>query len=308
METNEWINYFKAQGYPGVRALAGGMEGEVFTLGNGLVAKVWTRRRAAELVPLKHFYDGLSGAALAFATPCIREVQSVSGQAVTIEQELHGIPLRHRLSDTDTILDPTAVACIIRVLRGLQSVDATAEMRELGVLDEPQSFWADAPDWGSALIGLMDRRVGEFGSQLRAAVPGFDAIYKKILNRVRAIRPERLTALHGDVCSQNILVDDRGSTSALLDFGFLSTVGDPAFDVSIAGGIYNMYGAKARQLDDEFTDKLAREFNYPHEVLLLYRAVYAIITSNAYDPSGQDGHFAWCAAVLRRDALAALLT
>ncbi len=46
---------------------------------------------------------------------------------------------------------------------------------------------------------------------------------------------------------------------------------------------------------------------YGGEVLLAYRAVYALLTSNAYASDGGDGHFRWCVEMLgRRDVRGAL--
>ena len=39
-------------------------------------------------------------------------------------------------------------------------------------------------------------------------------------------------------------------------------------------------------------------------VLLAYRAVYSLLTSNAYSEMGTDGHFEWCVAMLQRATFA----
>ena len=46
---------------------------------------------------------------------------------------------------------------------------------------------------------------------------------------------------------------------------------------------------------------------YQPEELTLYKAAYAVATSNAYDPNGRDGHFAWCAQMLCRREVVDLL-
>lgn len=301
-----WVEYFAKHGYPQAKPLGSGMEGTVYKLGENFVGKVWVRREATELRRLQEFYADLSETPLPFATPLIHEVQTFDGLAITIERELHGVPLQNYISENSSIPQSEAVDCILEVLRGLRSVEGTARMRELAVLDEPRSLWADCKDWSEALIGLMARRVARFGSQLRARVPRFNMLYKRVIEELATLRPERLTAIHGDLCGANILVDDACAPTAVLDFGFLSSAGDPAFDVSVAAAIYNMYGPHARKLDDALTTQLASEFGYPLDILLLYRAVYAIISSNAYDAAGQDGHFAWCAAILNRDDIAAM--
>ena len=51
----------------------------------------------------------------------------------------------------------------------------------------------------------------------------------------------------------------------------------------------NMYGPHAPAIADRLTSRLAAELGYPAEALLLYRAAYAIATSNAFTSDGSDG-------------------
>lgn len=88
---------------------------------------------------------------------------------------------------------------------------------------------------------------------------------------------------------------------AVLDWGFLSTQGDAAFDASITAGIFDMYGPGARAVDDELIDLLVSNNGFSRQRLLLYRAIYGIMTANVYDPTGQDGHYAWCVRMLDRE-------
>jgi aminoglycoside phosphotransferase (APT) family kinase protein len=296
----EWLQYFANSGYTDVEPLASGMEGAVYKLGRDLVGKVWARRKPDELMRLRDLYSDLIAADLPFATPMIQEVVAVDSATITIERELHGTPLQESLSAEDIAPRDEAVDCVVGVLYALRSVRETACMRELAVLDESQSLWSGNRNWSNALISLMERRVQKFGDQLRAHVENFDAKYSRIIEKVAGYTCEHLTAIHGDLCGVNILVDSTCKTSAVLDFGFLSTAGDPAFDTAIAAAIFNMYGPHARSIADTLTSRFAQEFGHSINLLLLYQAVYAIISSNAYDPLGRDGHFAWCAAILNR--------
>jgi hypothetical protein len=40
----EWLDHFARIGYPAAQPLAAGVEGAVYRLGRGMVAKVWLRR------------------------------------------------------------------------------------------------------------------------------------------------------------------------------------------------------------------------------------------------------------------------
>ncbi|MFF2142139.1 phosphotransferase family protein [Kitasatospora sp. NPDC058190] len=295
-QTN-WIEYFSSAGHRDVVPLAAGMEGAVYRLGQGLIGKAWGRREAAELKRLQEFYADVSTAGLSFATPQILEVREVEGTSVTIEQELAGRPLKQLVRDG---MPPGADEAVVEALRGLASVPATPAMRQLAVLDEPTPLWDGAESWPVALNGLLHRRIAAFGYQLRTAVVDFDDMFSQVAELIARQGDRPQSVVHGDVCLENILVDDELRLTALLDFGFLSGAGDPAWDASIAAGIVDMYGPHAREIDDRLTARVAREFAYPMELLLGYRAAYGIAASNAYDPNGADGHFAWCAAVLGR--------
>ena len=268
---DRWLRYFA-----GAEPLAVGMESAVYRLGDGRVAKVGARRTSAELARLKAFYDELE---LPFATPALAEIREVDGACVTFERELAGAP-------------PASIESLLDVLEGLASVRGGAALCELPVLDEARPAWAGS--WSATLTGLIERRVARFGDQLRAAVPGFDARLGRLPERVARL-PDAQGVVHGDLVPANILVEPL----ALLDFGFLSTVGDPAFDAAVAAGIWDMYGPGARETEASIDRAVVARFGYAPERLALYRAVYAVVTSNAYDAGGRDVHFAWCAELLR---------
>jgi Phosphotransferase enzyme family len=294
-----WIEYFRAQGHPNVEPLATGMEGAVYRLGRGLVAKVWgTDKPLAELLAVQEFHADLARQPLPFTTPELIDVAAVDGRSVTIERELHGRPLQDHVVAGAGV--PALVEeCLGIVLESLASVPDLPSAHALAVLSEPRPF-RDGVDWPTALTALLERRLSRFGDQLRAAVDDFPAVFALLTPALGAIGSRRAGVVHGDICGVNILVDDDLRPTALLDWGFLSTAGDPAFDASVASGIFEMYGDDARSIDDRLVDVLARRLGIPREHLLVYRAAYAVATSNAYDPEGSDGHFAWCIRTLRR--------
>jgi hypothetical protein len=47
VHTREWVDTFRRRGYPGAMPLAAGVEGAIYDLADGTVAKVWAQRRAA---------------------------------------------------------------------------------------------------------------------------------------------------------------------------------------------------------------------------------------------------------------------
>jgi hypothetical protein len=142
VHTQKWLESFRRRGYAGVTPLAAGVEGAIYDLGDGTIAKVWGERREAELTLMQRFYAEVASAGLPFATPEILAVEDVSETVVTFERKLPGHSIQERLDIEDQQLGPGAARCIIEVLRSLASVSATVSMRQLPVLEEDQPFWA----------------------------------------------------------------------------------------------------------------------------------------------------------------------
>lgn len=294
-----WLRRFARRGYPAATLLASGMEGAVYRLDDELVAKVWERKGHAELVAMGDFYEQLVGVGLDFATPRFLELWAVDGVQVTIERWLPGMPL-------DSV-GPRAVDCMVEALQGLHCAGELTAARTLPVLGEPVAMWDGVESWPAALWGLVERRLARGGDLLRARLPAFDALVERLRDLIAGLPADGLCVLHGDLIPANILVDEDLRPRAVLDFGFLSTVGDPFFDLAVTASVFDMYGSHGRQAEAAIDRAAAGRFGLAPERLALYRAVYAIVTANVYDPGGEDGHFRWCVEMLRRDDIAALL-
>lgn len=170
------------------------------------------------------------------------------------------------------------------------------------MLDEERSLWTDADTFPHALIALLERRITKFGSVVAPRVASFDRKYELIVDGLKRLGETPLSVLHGDLFGENILVDTELRVTAVLDFGFLSTAGDPRLDAAITAMIFNMSGPHAHAISTALTERFALELGYPIETLRLYQAAYALATSNFFTPDGApaDGHHRWCVAVLNR--------
>lgn len=296
----DWSFYARELGARRPELLGRGMEGVVFRLGDATVAKVWFERKAAELRLIQSFYRELQAQSLSFAVPDITDVLEVADHVVTVERELEGITLRRAVERGEIAVD-AAEECMVDVVVQLAGTAGGSASRALTVLGETTALWSGHTQWKDALAALVQRRLDSSGGILRAAVDEFTRKAERILALLTHLPETRDAIVHGDLFPANVLVDRSGRPCAVLDWGFLSTQADPAFEASVAAGIFDMYGPRARERDDRLADIFTKQPGYPLPRLLVYRAAYALITSTAYDPQGRDGHFVWCAKTLNRE-------
>lgn len=304
--TDEWLAHFTRRGHRDPRPLGAGVEGAVYRLGEGLVAKVWSGRPPADLDLLRRVYADIARHPLPFATPTILDTEVHDGVLVTYERELTGSPLRAEPATTAAAGDLPAAetGALLTVLRALATVPGTDAMRGLTVQGDDRPLWRSRTRFPDALAALVRRASRRHGDVLAAHVPDLTAAVERVVAALTALPDRPVTAIHGDLVPPNIHVDDTGRPTAVLDFGFFTTAGDPAFEAAVTAAVWDMYGPHAEHHAATLTDLFAEELGHPAETLVLYQAAYALTTYDLFSSDGSDGHFHWCAALLRSDRVA----
>lgn len=190
---------------------------------------------------------------------------------------------------------------LLTVLRGLAAVPGTEAMRRLTVQGDDRALWEGHSRFPDALADLVLRAVGRHGGLLAAQVPGLPGIVRETVESLRAL-PDGgpVSVVHGDLVPPNVHVDDSGAPAAVLDFGFFTTAGDPAFEAAVAAAVWDMYGPYAERHTVALTRLFAEEFGYSPGTLVLYQRAYALATYDLFSSDGGDGHFRWCVGVLTR--------
>ncbi len=281
--------------------IASGMEGHIFRIGNQNVAKVWLYKSVRDVTLLQRFYKQVQGLSLAFETPFITQVRESDGTTISVERELSGTPMRGLVAEDELEPLPFTFDAVLDVLRALKEAQLSGSKSDLPILGITPSQQAKRSGATTVLLEVADQKVSRYGNHLRKSVPNFDWLYQRMVYHLLRIQPDKPRVVHGDLCPENFLLDESNHVSAVLDWGVLSLFGDSALDASIACGVYNMYGPHHRQLDDVFLAACEETLGYSRERLLVYRALYAILTSNAYSEDAHDGHYTWCTETLLRE-------
>ncbi len=280
--------------------LGSGVEGTVADLGDGTVAKVWSSRGQTDLELLRDFYDAVHAsrpADLAIAMPHILELRDVDGTFVTVEQRLSGDPI-WVADGTSPNLTSGRIDAMTEALAALEAVPGEPTHRVLPMLPDEPPFDRNAP-FETELAGLVMRRATRFEAPLSVALPDVDAILTDTIAALHAMRPATPSLVHGDLIAANVLTSG-AHTSAVLDFGFLSTAGDPAFDAAIAASCFDMWGPSAQDVERELERAFVSAFGHDHHRYSIYRAAYAFTTACCFGTDLSEGHFAWCIHMLRR--------
>lgn len=298
--TDAWIRHFVHRGYHAARPLAAGVEGAVYWLDEGIVAKVWSGRPPADLHLTRQVYADIARHPLPFATPDVLDTEEHQGVLVTYERELTGSPLR-----ADSAVEPPGrgltadeTDTLVTVLRGLATVPGTEAMRHLSVQGDDRPLWQGHTRFPDALAALVERAVHRHGDLLAAHVPGLAGKVQWTVRSLGALPDTPVTVIHGDLVPPNVHVDAAGRPTAVLDFGFFTTAGDPAFEAAVTAAVWDMYGPHAEEHVTTLTRLFAAQLRYPPEVLALYQAAYALATYDLFASDGSDGHFRWCAVLL----------
>ncbi|SEN19881.1 Phosphotransferase enzyme family protein [Actinacidiphila rubida] len=298
-----WLAYFADRGHLGVRRIGAGAEGVVYGLGEGRAAKVWSGRPPADFALTRQVYADIARHPLPFATPEILDVEDHEGVLVTYERALPGAPMRvdsaHAAYERE--LPTRHNGAILAVLRGLARVPGTDAMRQLTVQGDDRPLWRGHDCFRNALAALVARAARRHGAALATYVPDFDAGVERTRKALRSLPDAPVTAIHGDLVPPNIHVDASGRPVAVLDFGFYTTAGDPAFEAAVTAAIWDMYGPHAEEHAAELTGLFADELGYAPLTLTTYQAAYALTTYDLFGTDDHDGHFRWCARLLRRN-------
>ncbi|WP_231443218.1 aminoglycoside phosphotransferase family protein [Brevibacterium zhoupengii] len=293
------IALLRARGWKPGEILGSGMEGTVVDLSADEVAKVWHERRPADLEPLLRFGSALEQSPIPFR--CSRTIESLSEDSltITIEQKDTGRPLRLDAMTNAPVVTDEEIRLMSEALAGLSQADA-GDLSALPILPGEEPFLC-TKSFGGSLADLAGRRFTARPELLRQAIGDIDKIFETLLRRLRDLPdPESKCLIHGDLIPANVLIED-GEVAGVVDFGFLTTVGDPQFDAAIAASSFDMYGPNARRSENALSKAFSTRFGHDLSAYGLYRAAYAVITNSYFATDSQDGHFRWCAQMLRRE-------
>jgi aminoglycoside phosphotransferase (APT) family kinase protein len=271
----------RSAGFAVTHEIGRGLEGVVGALDAVRVVMGWDRRPRPVVERLRTFYDAVEAAidhtGASLAVPRILEIREDGGFVVTVQRRLGGQPVT-----------PARPGPVLDVLEVLARVDAHPDLAVLPVPDGEPPFAPDVP-FGESLAALVLRRAPLVGGLA-------DGAAERMAAALRALTPVPPRLVHGDLGAAHVLCED-GRPGGLLDFGYISTVGDPAFDAAVAASLQDMFGRGSAAATAAMDALVLERFGYDPAVLVLYRAAYGLVTASCL--AGHPGqHLDWCLALV----------
>ncbi len=277
--------------------LGQGGESRVYALGDSQVLRVYgSRVDPAYLKRLLDFYRAAAPHKLPFELPLMEEVGVLDGVHYAVERRIRGVSMTQFLLTATGEARRRSIRSYLDAVEHIQAIPIDADaFGELLVADPVRR-----PTWPAYLLdrARIPQAHAAFGDDVpeRAQVA---ARWQDSLSMVDDVPSPKL--VHGDYFPGNVLVDERGEVTAVIDFSPLTVAGDPRLDL-IAALIFLEVDDGYQPDDSPFAHRLLEERHGPDLLALedLYRTYYSLFFAHTKDTD--PVLYEWCVANLRKAA------
>ncbi len=268
-----------------------GEEARVYALGSDRVIKLFDPAIDPAILDRREsFHAALDASGLPFAVPQILKRGEQDGIRYTVEVRIPGSSLSQMLPHLGDATREKALLAYAETATQVARIGCPAQ-RIGEVMSVPQLV---ADDWASFVLA----RAGADLQRNRGRVlPTIDRPERALecLARWLAERPDAEPGLvHGDFYPANVMVDDAGSITGVIDFGGLTLYGDPRLDPACA--LLFLAGHDGVTVADRqiVSDHLRRRGLCDGDLQL-----YALFYAFRFLHTTREGLFRWCLDTLR---------
>lgn len=270
--------------------LGSGGESRVYALDDDRVLRVFgPGATEAKIDGLLRFYETLDVTDVDFLVPDVLESGREDDLIYSIETRLPG-------RDLSTVFNELDHEARVRALKDLARV--AGEVRKLrSCFASYGEILADNPverdSWSEFLLDRARMSLRRSQASLARDVPDLDPVVAEweadVRTLVGAPQPE---LVHGDFFPGNVMVDNSGKLTAVIDFSPMTVSGDWRLDITGAE-VFLELGGVGRREDRQIVEReLNDRYGVPADVTDVYRRYYALYFSavGSEDPPVYD----WC--------------
>ena len=260
--------------------LGSGGESQVFALDDERVLRLYREHADPAYVARLHdFYRALNGVTLPFELPFMEEVGDVDGALYAIEKRLPGVSFTQYLKGARAEERSLALAGYLTAATYIHAIPVDTEKFGELLTGKPMQ----RPGWPEYLAARARKVLSSSYSQLSADVPDLDGIVQSWENDLQMLAHVTEPKLaHGDYFPGNVMVNESGEVTAVIDFSPMTVAGDPKLDLACA--LFFIELDLSYQPDD--SPLLARLLHERQDapspdVIALYRTFYSLYFSGA---------------------------
>ncbi|MCY4410736.1 MAG: aminoglycoside phosphotransferase family protein [Caldilineaceae bacterium] len=212
-----------------------GMTSSLYDIGGGRVLKIHNGPQEQGYLPrLQRFSERLHRYSFPFAVPLIYEYGAVDDVHFHVERRLPGQDMAQVFPRLTSRERRSALTSLLDALPQLHAVQLPQYL-----YGEPLNVWEEitADTWPGYLQARIEATLAHSYADLQEDLPEVDRIVDAFycqLGELPARPPKCL--VHGDFFLGNVLSDERGILTAVVDFSPLTLIGDPLID--LAGAYY----------------------------------------------------------------------
>ncbi|MBD3362153.1 phosphotransferase [Candidatus Dojkabacteria bacterium] len=310
---NEYTQLINHIGMPHLKFLNKGMQCLVFEESEETVIKVYgTQIGKKNLYRLLDFYKSLDTSQVNFKVPKIKEIKEIKERILVREQKFRGVSLNiNRLKELEKKEIETFLASYVDTLFQIQYIKSSF-ISKAEPLDLSGKFfeYRQYVDWTNLIIHNMNRKYDANRVEFEKEIRDIKQLMKLLTKEIKKIELKEYKLIHGDYFPANLMVNSNFKVTAVLDFGILTTLGDPLFDIALGWLFSDMYDQIKRFPIKDYVGNLIRkrigDGNFKR--LILYLLIYSLISADMYGTEDQErGHFNWAIENLKNREFRKLL-
>lgn len=276
--------------------LGSGMEAEVYAYDDNKVVKLYNDMSDSNKQRiLKGFYSKIDSSSLSYELPFIYDTFEENGILVTIEKRIEGNNLQSMLSKMNYIEQNNMMETYLNANIELKSVKVKPNLEGYTLFNDQQISSLNINSWFDLLKEEIFRKQKELESYLKRDVVNYSAKVKQLVGILSLGYEGEYSLIHGDFYPGNVMINESGKVTGLIDFGLMTMYGDNLFDIAIGWVCFDMYNELNANIYERYLNIIISTLGEDvRKRLYFYVLIYSYVSANFYSHNCEDGHYQWC--------------